>query len=155
MKTSRLVKLLLASASLLALGATDASAWWNKSWTARTPVVLDTSATGYEIGDNAGDALVLLRLHSGNFDFSLAKEDGTDLRFVSEDDKTTYEHRVEKWDPLMGEAFVWISVPNVQNKAQAKFWLYSGNPEITADEAADPKAVYDDTTILARIVVSS
>jgi biopolymer transport protein ExbB len=49
----------------------------------------------------------------------------------------------------MGEAFVWISVPNVQNKAQAKFWLYSGNPEITADEAADPKAVYDDTTILA------
>ena len=149
MKTSRLVKLLLASASLLALGATDASAWWNKSWTARTPVVLDTSATGYEIGDNAGDALVLLRLHSGNFDFSLAKEDGTDLRFVSEDDKTTYEHRVEKWDPLMGEAFVWISVPNVQNKAQAKFWLYSGNPEITADEAADPKAVYDDTTILA------
>ena len=149
MKTSRLVKLLLASASLLALGATDASAWWNKSWTARTPVVLDTSATGYEIGDNAGDALVLLRLHSGNFDFSLAKEDGTDLRFVSEDDKITYEHRVEKWDPLMGEAFVWISVPNVQNKAQAKFWLYSGNPEITADEAADPKAVYDDTTILA------
>lgn len=149
MKTSRLVKLLFASATLLALGATDASAWWNKSWTARTPVVLDTSATGYEIGDNAGDALVLLRLHSGNFDFSLAKEDGTDLRFVSEDDKTTYEHRVEKWDPLMGEAFVWISVPNVQNKAQAKFWLYSGNPEITADEAADPKAAYDDKTILA------
>ena len=149
MKTSRLVKLLLASASLLALGATDASAWWNKSWTARTPVVLDTSATGFEIGDNAGDALVLLRLHSGNFDFSLAKEDGTDLRFVSEDDKTTYEHRVEKWDAMMGEAFVWISIPNVQNKAQAKFWLYSGNPAITADEAADPKAAYDDTTILA------
>jgi biopolymer transport protein ExbB len=37
----------------------------------------------------------------------------------------------------------------VQNKAQAKFWLYSGNAEITAEEAADPKAAYDDTTILA------
>jgi biopolymer transport protein ExbB len=149
MKTSRFLKNLILPAAVLALATTDASAWWNKEWTARTPVTLDTSATGFEIGDNAGDALVLLRLHSGNFDFSLAKEDGTDLRFVSEDDKTTYEHRVEKWDPLMGEAFVWISVPNVQNKAQAKFWLYSGNPEITADEAADPKAVYDDTTILA------
>ena len=149
MKTSRFLKNLILPAAVLALATTDASAWWNKEWTARTPVTLDTTATGFEIGDNAGDALVLLRLHSGNFDFSLAKEDGTDLRFVSEDDKITYEHRVEKWDPLMGEAFVWISVPNVQNKAQAKFWLYSGNPEITADEAADPKAAYDDTTILA------
>lgn len=149
MKTSRFLKKLLLPAAVLALATTDASAWWNKSWTARTPVTLDTTATGFEIGDNAGDALVLLRLHSGNFDFSLAKEDGTDLRFVYEDDKTVYEHRVEKWDSLMNEAFVWIRVPEVKDKAQAKFWLYSGNAEITAEEAADPKAAYDDLTLLA------
>jgi biopolymer transport protein ExbB len=149
MKTSRILKNLILPVAVLAMATTDASAWWNKSWSARTPVTLDTTATGFEIGDNAGDALVLLRLHSGNFDFSLAKEDGTDLRFVSEDDKTVYEHRVEKWDSLMNEAFVWIRIPAVQNKAQAKFWLYSGNAEITAEEAADPKAAYDDTTILA------
>lgn len=149
MKTSRILKNLILPVAVLAMATTEASAWWNKSWSARTPVTLDTTATGFEIGDNAGDALVLLRLHSGNFDFSLAKEDGTDLRFVSEDDKTVYEHRVEKWDSLMNEAFVWIRIPSVQNKAQAKFWLYSGNAEITAEEAADPKAAYDDTTILA------
>jgi biopolymer transport protein ExbB len=149
MKTSRFLKNLILPAAVLALVTTDASAWWNKSWTARTPVTLDTTKDGFEIGDNAGDALVLLRLHSGNFDFSLAKEDGTDLRFVSEDDKTVYEHRVEKWDSLMNEAFVWIRVPEVKDKAQAKFWLYSGNAEITAEEAADPKAAYDDSTLLA------
>jgi biopolymer transport protein ExbB len=149
MKTSPLIKVLIASAALLAIGTHNASAWWNKTWTSRTPVTLDTTASGFEIGDNAGDSLVLLRLHSGNFDFSLAKEDGSDLRFVSDDDKTVYEHRVEKWDSLMNEAFIWIRIPNVQNKAQAKFWLYSGNPEITAEQAADPKAAYDDSTILA------
>jgi len=90
MKTSRFLKKLILPVAVLALATTDASAWWNKSWTARTPVTLDTTKDGFEIGDNAGDALVLLRLHSGNFDFSLAKEDGTDLRFVSEDDKTVY-----------------------------------------------------------------
>lgn len=149
MKTSRFLNQLLLPATLLGLAATDASAWWDNAWSARTPVTLDTTQSGFEIGDNAGDSLVLLRLHSGNFDFSLAKEDGTDLRFVSDDDKTVFEHRVEKWDALMNEAFVWIRIPDVQNKAQTKFWLYSGNPEITADQAADPQAAYDDATILA------
>ena len=143
------MKILFLSAALPILAALNASAWWNTSWGARTPVTLDTTASGFEIGDNAGDSLVLLRLHSGNFDFSLAKEDGTDLRFVSEDDKTVYEHRVEKWDALMNEAFVWIRIPEVQNKAQTKFWLYSGNPEISAEEAADPLAAYDESTVLA------
>ena len=45
MKTSRFLKKLLLPAAVLALATTDASAWWNKSWTARTPVTLDTTAT--------------------------------------------------------------------------------------------------------------
>jgi biopolymer transport protein ExbB len=149
MNTSPFLKIVLLSAAAIFLSTYDASAWWNKSWSARTPITLDTGTTGFEIGGDAGDSLILLRLHSGNFDFSLAKEDGTDLRFVSEDDKTVYEHRVEKWDALMNEAFVWIRIPDVRNKAQTKFWLYSGNPEITAEEAANPLGAYDEATILA------
>jgi biopolymer transport protein ExbB len=144
------MNLLIALAvAVLLLSPSPVYAWWNKAWSARTPLVFDTTESGAEIGDNAGDSLLLLRLHSGNFDFSLAKEDGTDLRFVSEDDKATYDHRVEKWDSLMNEGFVWIRIPDVRNKAQVKFWLYSGNPAITAEEVADPKAAYDENTILA------
>ena len=149
MKTTRLLKTLILSAALLAAAANNAHAWWNKDWSARAPISLDTTKTGFEIGGDAGDASVLVRLHSGNFDFTLAKEDGTDLRFVSEDDKTVLEHRVEKWDPLMNEAFVWVRIPDVRDKSQTKLWLYSGNPEITAEEAANPQAAYDDSTIVA------
>jgi biopolymer transport protein ExbB len=149
MKTTRLLKTLLVTAALLAAAGNNAHAWWNKDWSARTPIALDTTKTGFEIGGDAGDASVLVRLHSGNFDFTLAKENGTDLRFVSEDDKTVLEHRVEKWDPLMNEAFVWVRIPEVRDKSQTKLWLYSGNPEITAEEAANPQAAYDDSTIVA------
>ncbi len=149
MKTSPLVKVVLASATLLALGTSHASAWWNKEWTARRPVTIDTTKSGFEITDPVGNATILLRLHQGNFDFATAKEDGTDIRFVTEDDKTPLESRVEKWDALMNEGFVWVNVPDIQPGAQTKIWLYSGNPEITAEEAADPLAAYDDSTILA------
>jgi len=142
------LKPILALALLLA-AQLPASAWWDKAWSARTEATLDTTKTGFEIPAPAGDTLVLLRLHSGNFDFSLAREDGGDLRFVSEDDKTIFPHRVEKWDALMNEAFVWIKIPAVQNNAQSKFWLYSGNPDIAPEDMADPKEAYDADTILA------
>ena len=142
------MKTILALALLLA-AQLPASAWWDKAWSARTGATLDTTKTGFEITSPAGDTLVLLRLHSGNFDFSLAREDGGDLRFVSEDDKTIFPHRIEKWDALMNEAFVWIKIPALQNNAQSKFWLYSGNPDIAPEDMADPKGAYDADTILA------
>ncbi len=136
------------AALLLQAAQIPASAWWDKAWTARVPVTIDTTSNGVAIPDAAGNASVLIRLHSGNFDFATAKEDGTDLRFLSEDDKTPYDHRVEKWDSLMNEAFVWVNVPDIQPGVAKKLWLYSGNPEVTGENAANPKQAYDADTIL-------
>lgn len=149
MTTTHIVKTTCAALTLLLASQTLSMAWWNELWTARTPVTLDTTQTGFEITTPAGDSLVLLRLHQGNFDFTSAREDAADLRFVSGDDTTIYPHRVEKWDPLMNEGFVWIKIPNVQEAAQAKFWLYSGNSEVATEDVADPQAAYDAETVLA------
>ncbi|MEI8285336.1 MAG: DUF2341 domain-containing protein, partial [bacterium] len=138
---------LIALAALLASQA-DSQAWWNTAWTARKPITIDTTKTGFEVSGPVGTATVLLRLHQGNFNFESAKEDGSDLRFVAEDDKTPLEHRVEKWDALMNEAFVWVKVPAIKPGAQSKIWLYSGNAELKAEDAVDPKAAYDAETIL-------
>lgn len=129
-------------------GLTSGQAWWNKEWTARKPITVDTGKTGTEISEPVGTALVLLRLHQGNFNFGAAKEDGSDLRFVAEDDKTVLEHQVEKWDPLMNEAFVWVKVPDIKAGSQAKFWLYSGVEGDKIEEGADPKSTYDAETVL-------
>ncbi len=62
---------------------------------------------------------VLVRLHVGNFRFAPAKEDGSDLRFVAGDDKTPLKHHIEKFDSLLGEALVWVSIPDLQPGAKS------------------------------------
>lgn len=134
--------------SLILLGsATSSQAWWNKEWSARKSFTIDTTAEGGAITEPIGDAVVLVRLHQGNFQFGLAKDDGSDIRFVSADDKTVLPSHVEKYDGLMNEAFVWVKVPDVKPGAKNTFWLYYGN---TADATpkAESKATYGDNEVL-------
>ncbi|MEI6280306.1 MAG: DUF2341 domain-containing protein [Verrucomicrobiae bacterium] len=132
----------------LAASAAPAGDWWNKEWTARKPVTVDTGKTGFEMSQPAGPALVLLRLHQGNFNFGAAREDGADLRFVAADNKTLLDHQIEKWDPLMNEAFVWVKAPEIPAGSQVKFWLYSGIAGEKMEAGGDPKAAYGADTVL-------
>ncbi len=117
-------------------------AWWNDDWGTRKPITLDTSATGAEIKEGLVNVPVLVRLHTGNFDFLNAKDDGSDLRFVAEDDKTPLKFHIEKFDAANQIALIWVQVPKLQpgNKTQ-KVWLYSGNDK--AAPANDAKGTYD------------
>jgi biopolymer transport protein ExbB len=124
-----------------------ANAWWNDEWELRKQLTIDTSATGAAISDQIGVTQVLVRLHSGNFNFEMAKEDGADLRFVAEDDKTPLKFHIEKFDRLLGEAFVWVGLPDLKPGAQTRFWLYYGN--LKAAAAEDAKGTFDPDTILA------
>ncbi|WP_113959419.1 MotA/TolQ/ExbB proton channel family protein [Roseimicrobium gellanilyticum] len=110
-------------------------------------MTLDTSAKGDGITEPIGTAPVLLRLHDGNFQFGLAKEDGSDIRIIAEDGKTELSYHIERYDSLLNEAFVWIKVPDAKPDAQVSFWLYYGHAE--AERADDAKGTYDtDTTLV-------
>jgi len=74
-------------------------------------------------------AVALLRLHSGNFQFGFAKDDGSDLRVVAADGETVLPHHIERYDALMNEAFVWVRVPEVKAGDPTEVWLYYGNAE--------------------------
>lgn len=124
-----------------------ASAWWDKAWTIRQPVTIDTGASGVELKDTVGDAVVLLRLHDGNFNFAAAAPDGSDIRILAEDDQTLLPYHIEKYDSLMNEAFVWVRVPNVKPGAQTQLWLYSGNAE-GAENVQDAAKTYEGETVL-------
>ncbi|HVM59336.1 MAG TPA: DUF2341 domain-containing protein [Verrucomicrobiae bacterium] len=139
----------LAAVGLLVLsGTARASNWWNPDWSARKRITLDTTSTGVAISDPIGTAPVLIRLHVGNFQFDAAKEDGSDIRFVAEDNKTLLSYHIEKYDALMGEAFVWVKVPDIHPGAKTSFWLYYGNANSKPDKSQDPKATYDPDTVL-------
>jgi biopolymer transport protein ExbB len=130
------------------LGASaPAMAWWNDDWTLRKKITIDTSASGEPMADVAGAAApVLVRLHAGNFRFASAKEDGSDIRFVAADDKTPLKFQIEKFNPLLNEALVWVSVPDLKAGARTEFWLYYNNRK--APNASDAKGVYDSDTLL-------
>ncbi|TKW78329.1 MAG: DUF2341 domain-containing protein, partial [Bradyrhizobium icense] len=144
-------RLFRAAALVLAVGTAalwsqPASAWWNDQWTMRKKITLDTSASGASISDPIGASALLVRLHVGNFRFGSAKEDGGDLRFIASDDKTPLKHHVEKYDSLLGEALIWVGVPDLKPGAKTDIFLYYGNPKVPA--AVDAKGTYDPDTVL-------
>lgn len=136
----------VASMTTILLMTSSAQAWWNDDWSMRKQISVDTSSTGANITDAIGTTPVLIRLHVGNFRFASAKDDGSDLRFVAGDDKTPLKYHVEKYEALLGEALVWVNVPNVQPGAKANIWLYYGNQKAPA--ANDAKGTYDSDTLL-------
>jgi biopolymer transport protein ExbB len=143
---TRLAAWLLGLAVIVTLWPAPANAWWNDDWSLRKKITIDTSAAGANITDPIGATPVLVRLHIGNFRFGSAKEDGSDLRFVAGDDKTPLKHHIEKYDSLLGEALVWVGVPDLKPGAKTELWLYFGNRKAT--RAEDAKNTYDPDTLL-------
>nr|WP_249158964.1 DUF2341 domain-containing protein [Bradyrhizobium tropiciagri] len=141
----------VATGLLIALGVlltsiSPAKAWWNDEWQLRKKITIDVSASGANVTDPIGATPVLVRLHVGNFRFNSAKDDGGDLRFVAGDDKTPLKHHIEKFDSLLGEALVWVAVPNIAPGTKNDIWLYYGNKKAIA--TSDPKGTYEPETQL-------
>lgn len=133
-------------ALVLASTATAASAWWQQDWSYRKPVTVDLTSSGVNITGPVGRVPVLVRLHGGNFTFSEALPNGTDLRFIADDDKTPLTYHIESYDPQGGIATVWVDVPNVAGGTKAKLWLYYGNK--SAKPTVDTKASFDADYVL-------
>jgi biopolymer transport protein ExbB len=137
---------LLALVLFAALWPRPAAAWWNDQWSLRKKITIDTGPSGASVSDAIGTTPILVRLHVGNFRFGAAKEDGGDLRFVAADDKTPLKHHVEKYDSLLGEALVWVSIADLKPGTKNEIWLYYGNAK--ALTAVDAKGTYDPDTLL-------
>lgn len=134
---------LLGLLAMASVHAKDAD-WWNEGWTQRQTLTLDTSS----IADPIGDALVLVRLHEGNFQFSEAGENGASIRFIAEDGKTLLSHQIEKYDGLLNEAFVWVKVPSLKPGASTRVSLYYGSSDSSKVPAPAAAETFDGDTAL-------
>lgn len=141
----------LPAAPVLAAASSDdePAPWWDQEWTIRKQVTVNGGSAGAGLPEPVTEAAVLVRLVEGDYQFGLAKEDGSDLRFIAADGKTVLFHHLEKYDGLMGEAFAWVKIPEVKDGGPTAFWLYTGNTSgAQAVSVADPKATYDAATSL-------
>jgi len=141
-------KILVLGLALIGLVFSSVShASWNADWKQRVKIGLNTTAEGAPIAAGVDNVPVLVRLHTGNFQFVEAKPDGSDLRFIAGDDKTPLKHHIEKFDSLNELALVWVQVPKLLPGSKAEFiWLYYGNQG--AAVADDAKGTYDATQAL-------
>lgn len=141
----RLARFLLASTLLAGsvLSVPAHAADWAKS----RKLTVDTTAQGAGIEAPVAQLPLLVRLHSGNFDFKEAKPDGSDLRFFEADGKTPLKHHVERWDAGNELAMVWVQMPTVAPGTRSDALLLRwGNPD--APSADDRKGVYDASHVL-------
>lgn len=120
----RLMTLLIACLTALPLAA---QAWWQTDWDYRKQISIDTTAEGASISEPLGRSPVLVRLHPGNFTFDGVREDGADIRFVASDDRTVLNHQIERFDALMGIAYIWVDVPQINGGERQDIWMYYGN----------------------------
>ncbi len=128
-------------------GALQAHAWWDEKWQFRKKIVFDTTSTGADIKENLNETAVLLRLHTGNFNFAGAKDDGSDLRFLSGDDKLPLKFQKELYDAANEMALVWVKVPRIMAGSKQDFiWMYYGNK--SAAQVQEQGGIYDVNQLL-------
>jgi len=112
---------------------TPTLAWWNTDWKYRRPITIQS--------ENAlSDYQVLVQLNGTNFDFSKANPDGSDIRFVDEDDATKLSYWIEEWDSVNETAKIWVNITSIP-AGEKTIYLYYNNSEAVSE--SDGSATFD------------
>jgi biopolymer transport protein ExbB len=127
--------------ALLLPAAAQASSWWQKDWAYRREITVDTTSKGVPVSGPIARTPLLIRLHSGNFNFDAAAQNGADLRFIAGDDKTPLAYHIESFDPLLGVALVWVDLKDLPVGATRTIYLYYGNKK--ASPTVDSQGTFD------------
>jgi biopolymer transport protein ExbB len=145
------MKIVRALSVALILVPSMALAWWNKDWTQRTVVTLNTSSSGVAISGALAGVAIPVRLHSGNFDFVGAKPDGSDLRVVAGDDKTPLKFWIERFDSVNELAVLWVQVPSIlPGTDKNTLYVYAGDDKAVPDaDSPGTSAVIGDAATIA------
>ncbi|HEX4509101.1 MAG TPA: DUF2341 domain-containing protein [Burkholderiaceae bacterium] len=135
--TPTLRTLIAALVATTLLAAPARAATWNKDFPVHTRITLDTTPQGLALPTAQADVVVPVRLHSGNFDFTSAKADGSDLRVIAGDDKTPLPFEVERFDGVDGLALLWVHLDQVLPGTDKNVInVYAGNPNAAAEGRA-------------------
>ena len=144
-KTARSVAWMTASyanqkpgSSLLRQAPLETTAEWLPGWSRRLRLSINPEAVDSDLTNFP----VLVRLMASNFDFARAASDGTDIRFMSGDNRVSIDFERESHDAAAQTADYWVKLPLVSATEPTYFYLYYGNRD--ARDGARPAEVWDD-----------
>ncbi len=121
----------------LVWAAVGAGAWDSTEWPKRAVVEIDYRNGGQDLDRYQ----VRIELDRSCFDFSAARPDGADLRFVEPDGGRLLPHWIERFDPAAGQGVVWVRVPQLKVGQMRSVELYWGNR--SAASVADGRATFE------------
>ncbi|MEB3757909.1 MAG: DUF2341 domain-containing protein [Desulfurococcales archaeon] len=85
-------------------------------------------------GQDLTDYAVPIFLNSTNFNFSKAKNDGSDIRFVASDNRTFLDYWIQYWNSASDKALVWVKL-NLPGGENTTIYMLYGNPSASYDSA--------------------
>ncbi|MFC1586640.1 DUF2341 domain-containing protein, partial [Fibrobacterota bacterium] len=108
-------------------------------WSYSANITVNTSGLGTT--GTISDFPLLVRLHSGNFDFLQAQAGGEDIRFANPGgDPLSYE--IERWDQSGQVAEIWVKLDAVDlNNSSQFFQMYWGSD--SAGSESNSQAVFE------------
>jgi len=110
-------------------------------WHYYRAVTLNTTSSGASVSDSVTNFPVLIRLNAGNFNFSQAKSDGSDIRF-SKSGGAHLPYEIERWDQANQVAEIWVRLDMVYgNNSDQSIIMYWGNG--SAVDRSDGAAVFN------------
>jgi uncharacterized repeat protein (TIGR01451 family) len=114
--------------------------WYNEEWHYRRPVSISNS------GNFLPYYQVLIILDNTNFDFNLAKTDGSDIRVTDSSGKNPLLFWIESWDQQNQLAYLWVLVSSLTPEPyDASIYLYYNNPNaMPVSEYPSPFDFFDD-----------
>lgn len=119
----------------------------SNEWAHERKLAFDTTESGVPVAEDVTGLPVLVRLHSGNFAFSEAKPDGSDVRFFAADGKTPLNHVVEKYDAANELAVIWVKLPKLIANSKANNMVVKWGQE-SAVATGNGKLTFDDRQLM-------
>jgi hypothetical protein len=112
-----------------------------KNWQHEALVAFNTAATGANISESLFGFPALIRLTSTEIDFSQARPEGEDLRFVRTDN-SLIPFEIEYWDSATASAIAWVRIDTVRGNSSAQnVRMLWGNA--SAKKTSRPAMVFD------------
>jgi hypothetical protein len=81
---------------------------------------LNTTSDGAGVLEDVPEFPLLIKLSEHNFDFTLAKADGSDLRFTKSEN-TILPFEIERWDTTLQMAEIWVKIDTIYGNNNTQF----------------------------------
>jgi Concanavalin A-like lectin/glucanases superfamily/Domain of unknown function (DUF2341) len=103
-------------------------------WNYSQQLVLNTTINGADVLGTVTSFPVLVRLTESNFDFSQARNNGSDIRF-KKSDEMPLAYEIERWDAASKKAEVWVLLDTLKGNNSDQFIImFWGNADAPNDD---------------------